>query len=88
MYSKIIEECIKDASSKYSNLQLVDIDHNQISISGGLNGNGNWRDYFSDLVDLIDNLNENFSYVWVNRFFVDPIDDVFNLVIGVDDYNE
>ena len=84
----IVLDCIKRASSKYSKLTLDKIDGNQIFIHGGLNGHGDWLDYLGDLTDLIDNLQEHFNLVWIYKFDIDSLDDVFDVQIGVDNVNE
>ena len=80
----MFEEIVQQSSSKYSELSLINEedfgDYVELTIHGGLNGYGEWRDYFSDLIDLIDNLDVP---VWVIDFFVDSVDDVFTIKLGV-----
>ena len=56
---------------------------NCIDIFGGLNGRGEWENYFSTLSKLIENLKAIFDKVWVIKLTNDCADDVFCLTLGV-----
>lgn len=83
----IIDQAVKEASSKYSELKMSDYKENSnfvsFNVNGGLNGIGNWRDYLSDILDLIDNLQENYQTVQIVDSFIDSLDDVFSFTIIV-----
>lgn len=84
-----IEYIVKSASSKYSNLRLGSIDNlnsvKYVTVYGGLNGHGKMRDYLSDIIDLIDNFEENFNEVVVNKLEFDMLDDLFVIEIIAND---
>ena len=51
-------------------------------ITGGLNGLGEWDDYFSSLGRLVEKIKESFSDVWVIELKNDCPDDVFYCTFG------
>lgn len=56
---------------------------NVVDLSGGLNGNGEWKKYFSDLSELFELFYFNNLDVWVISLHNDCLDDIFYLKIGV-----
>lgn len=84
-----IEYIVNNASSKYSKLRLGKIDTldsaKYVTVYGGLNGFGNIRDYLSDIIDLIDNFEDNFNEVVVNKLEFDILDDLFVIEIMAND---
>lgn len=89
----MINEIVEQSSSKYSKLRLVSTTtdsegYERITVHGGLNGPGNWRDYISDILDLIDNLQEIYENVSIIDFICDSLDDVFTVEFAVKDIIE
>lgn len=54
-----------------------------IEIYGGLNGWGNWINYFNDLRNLTVEFDNNFSEVWLTGLKVDCLDDVWTATFGI-----
>ena len=53
-------------------------------IYGGLNGPGNWADYFMDLSKLINILKKQYNIdSWLIKLENDPLDDIFYAQIGM-----
>ena len=85
------EDYIKSVISK---LNLNDIEllsaavdssgTNIFSISGGCNGNGNWKDYFLELSMLVALLGERYN-VWLIKLDNDTLDDVFYASFGFEE---
>ena len=58
-------------------------------IYGGLNGPGNWADYFTDLSKLINILKNQYKIdSWLIKLENDPPDDIFYAQIGMRYKNE
>lgn len=54
-----------------------------VCLSGGLNGAGEWEDYFDDLSKVIRKLKSSGYHVWTINLDNDCLDDVFNLKVGI-----
>lgn len=53
-------------------------------IHGGLNGYGEWKDYFSILSELMKNLEVLFQFkCWLIELQCDPLDDIFWGTFGI-----
>lgn len=55
-----------------------------LGFAGGLNGRGNWTDYFKDILALFQELNKRFGHAWCIKLDNDCCDDVWYLIIGVE----
>lgn len=53
-------------------------------ITGGLNGPGEWTNYFEDLAKLVKDFEENGVHAWYVEGYNDCPDDVFCFNFGVD----
>lgn len=60
-----------------------DESHITFTVSGGLNGRGNWDDYLGVLRAIVTELMQYFSSVWVVKLENDCLDDVFCCTYGV-----
>lgn len=54
-----------------------------VQLFGGKNGRGIWSNYLKVLADLVLRLESTFDDVWIHKFSVDTLDDVFEVEIGV-----
>lgn len=82
----LVEDTIpKTESSKLSfgSLEKITTGHCIVRFYGGLNGNGNWSDYFKDLTVFLVNLNQKFGDAWTVSLYNDCLDDVFYIDIGL-----
>ena len=73
---------------KTSRLDVMDVSKNKygttvLKLSGGINGNGNWHDYFNDLLKLYDAISKKCT-IWLIKIDVDTIDDVFYADFGIE----
>lgn len=68
-------------------LEFEDFDKREgyytIRLSGGLNGLGNWADYFKTLSEFIEEFNKVSQECWVISLNSDPLDDLFYIKIGI-----
>ena len=85
---KKFETAILDTSLDSTNLQFFNIVKNEetysvVQITGGLNGTGDWEDYFNDLRILVSSLKKQFEKVYLIKIINDCYDDVFYAEIGV-----
>ncbi len=55
-----------------------------ITLCGGLNGHGEWKNYFTDLSRIFEELENNGFNVWVIKLDNDCLDDIFYCTIGID----
>ena len=53
-----------------------------IQFCGGLNGNGEWDAYFSDLAKIVETLKEKYE-IWLIKLDNDCIDDKFYATFGI-----
>ena len=56
-----------------------------ITLYGGLNGNGKWKNYLKDLANIFEEIEKQGYNVWVIKITNDCLDDVFNCLIGIDE---
>ena len=54
-----------------------------VEVYGGLNGWGNWINYFNDLRNLTVEFDNNFSKVWLTNMIIDCLDDVWRATFGI-----
>lgn len=54
-----------------------------VKVYGGLNGWGNWINYFNDLRNLTVEFDNKFSEVWLTGLIVDCFDDVWTATFGI-----
>ena len=54
-----------------------------ITLCGGLNGFGEWKDYFIDLAKIFEELGKNGFDVWVIKLDNDCLDDIFYCRTGI-----
>ena len=85
----LIKKVIDDTTNK-SKLQLGELAINPddpspyyiVQIYGGLNGHGEWTDYFEDLTKMAKAL-EKIGHAWLIELENDCLDDVFTLTMGL-----
>ena len=82
---KAFLKAVKDASTIKSKFAVLDVakvkgsDHYVGIVYGGLNGPGNWNNYFKDLGKII---NKGLKNVWLIDVINDCADDVFTARFG------
>lgn len=54
-----------------------------LCITGGLNGCGEWKNYFTDLSKVMAKLEDEGYHVWTIKLENDCLDDVFTLKVGI-----
>jgi len=54
-----------------------------LCLTGGLNGCGEWEDYFSDLSKVVTRLKKEGYHTWTINLENDCLDDVFYLKLGI-----
>lgn len=54
-----------------------------LCLSGGLNGCGEWENYFTDLANVVNRLKKEGYHVWTINLENDCLDDVFYLKLGI-----
>lgn len=91
---KLLGRCVlsalKYADNSKTNLSFnnntIVIDKNEVitgTLNGGLNGNGNWYDYFKALSVFVNILEKSYGIsAWVINLESDSIDDVFYVTFG------
>jgi len=82
------EEVIEQNRDCISNICVADkyIDNYGtmvLSICGGQNGGGNWKDYFKGLSSMVSVLEKNGIDCWLLGGMNDCLDDVFNMEFGI-----
>lgn len=82
---KSLVESMKFEKSNISVLskEVDEYGTNTIEICGGLNGSGNWADYFTDLSNMFSKIKRNGFDVWTIKLENDCLDDIFYLTIGI-----
>ena len=92
---KILQEIVKDikpiVSSLYTNNSKITVLESEvdeygtktITLCGGLNGHGEWYNYFTDLAKLFEELDKNGFNVWVIKLDNDCLDDIFYCTTGI-----
>lgn len=83
--STILRPLKKDTSKIFVLGSEVD-DHGTmlIKLCGGLNGDGNWVNYLSDLAQCVECLGTKYN-VWVMDIHTDGLDDVFYVRLGIEE---
>lgn len=56
-----------------------------VSLCGGMNGWGEWKDYLYDLYELISALNSRNIDAYITEFNIDTLDDLFKVTIHLKD---
>ena len=83
-----IEAAVKATNNKNTKLTLLDklhkdeYDTDVFRIKGGLNGSGEWTDYFHVIADFTDEISKSY-YVWLINLKNDCLDDVFYADFGI-----
>ena len=54
-----------------------------LCLSGGLNGCGEWKNYFIDLAKIVAKLEDEGYHTWTIKLDNDCLDDVFYLKLGI-----
>lgn len=86
--NKDIEDVCKQTSSKKSKFGLLEkiekdkYGTNVFQISGGLNGSGEWVDYFKDLAKFVEEISKKY-HIWMIEAKNDCLDDVFYFTFGI-----
>ena len=83
-----LENLLKEVSSEKSNLSFHEIDSFNgrtcvFRIFGGLNGDGLWSDYLSDMSKFLDRLSSVYKSANLISIESDSIDDVFEALIKI-----
>ena len=81
----IIRELENDETSKIAVLES-EIDKygtKTVTLCGGLNGSGEWKNYFSDLSQICDTLAEKGFDMWLIKLDNDCLDDIFYATFGI-----
>jgi len=83
-----IKPIVKSLYSEKSKITVLESDVDEygtktITLCGGLNGIGEWKDYFTDLTTIFEELDKNDFNVWVIRLDNDCLDDIFYCRIGI-----
>jgi hypothetical protein len=68
----------------YSDHSIDEFGTKTVKLRGGLNGNGEWTDYFDGLSRTFKCLKNNGYDTWLININNDVIDDVFYATIGVE----
>ena len=84
---KEIREKLQDISFPNSDIKLRECftdkyDTTVLKFYGGLNGCGNWTNYFNDLGRLISYLESKDIHLWLIQIDNDCLDDVFTAYFG------
>ena len=84
-----IKPIVKSAYSENSKITILENEVDEygtktITLCGGLNGAGEWKNYFTDLARIFEELENNDFNVWVIRIDNDCLDDIFYCKIGID----
>ena len=81
----IIRELENDDTSKIAFLEsgVDEYGTKTITLCGGLNGNGEWKYYFSDLSQICDTLAEKGFDMWLIKLDNDCPDDIFYATFGI-----
>jgi hypothetical protein len=83
-----IKPIVKSLYSEKSKITVLESDVDEygtktITLCGGLNGIGEWKDYFTDLTTIFEELDKNGFNVWVIRLDNDCLDDIFYCRTGI-----
>lgn len=90
--NKVLEDIVADIKATNfhfnSKLRLTDSEIDKygtktLSFSGGLNGFGEWTDYFEDLTALTKAISKKYR-IWLINLENDCLDDLFYATFGVD----
>jgi len=86
--NKDIEDVCKQTSTKKSDFGLLEkikkdeYGTDVFQISGGLNGPGEWVDYFKDLAKFVEEISKKY-HIWMIEAKNDCLDDVFYFTFGI-----
>lgn len=83
-----IKPLIKSIYTEESKITLLESEIDEygtktITLCGGLNGIGEWKNYFVDLGKIFEELDKNGFNVWVIKLDNDCPDDIFYCRIGI-----
>lgn len=84
-----IKPIVKSVYSENSKITILENEVDEyetktITLCGGLNGAGEWKNYFTDLARIFEELENNDFNVWVIGIDNDCLDDIFYCKIGID----
>lgn len=75
---------LENSKIRYITHEIDEYGTKTVKLVGGLNGNGQWIDYFNGLSNVFENLKNNRYDAWLLNIDNDVIDDVFYVTIGVE----
>lgn len=83
---------IVNQETNNSNIRIFQSEINKddvmtITLYGGLNGRGEWKNYLKDLANIFEEIEKQGYNVWVIKITNDCPDDVFNCLIGIGEQN-
>jgi len=83
-----IKPIVKSVYSENSKITILENEVDEygtktITLCGGLNGCGEWKNYFTDLSKTFEELEKNGFDVWVIKLDNDCADDIFYCKIGI-----
>ena len=83
-----IKPLVKSIYTEESKITLLESEIDEygtktITLCGGLNGIGEWKNYFVDLAKIFEELDKNGFNVWVIKLDNDCPDDIFYCRIGI-----
>ena len=82
-FKSMIEEAIDRINIRSNNIAKLSLRPIVVKIYGGLNGYGEWTNYFDCLSDLLKLMqNEYNSEMWLIKLDNDCLDDVFSAEFG------
>ena len=84
-----IKPIVKSVYSENSKITILENEVDEygtktITRCGGLNGAGEWKNYFTDLARIFEELENNDFNVWVIRIDNDCLDDIFYCRFGIE----
>ena len=85
---KDIKPLIKSIYTEESKITVLESEVDEygtktVTLCGGLNGAGEWKNYFVDLGKIFEELDKNGFNVWVIKLDNDCLDDIFYCRIGI-----
>lgn len=86
--SKDVKKVVDSLYNEKSRIRVTDTEIDEygtktIRLSGGMNGFGEWNDYFKDLSRIVKRVNSKHD-MWLIKMENDCIDDLFYGVFGID----
>lgn len=75
---------VENSKIHYLKHEIDEYGTKTVTLVGGLNGNGEWTDYFNGLSKAFENLKNNGYDAWLLNIDNDVIDDVFYATVGIE----